>query len=407
MEILSPAASVEVGLYVHVAFCRTKCYYCDFNTYAHLGDLIPSYVEALERETRSLPHRLSPSDPEGLPSFRTGSIFFGGGTPSVLRPEQIAGVLAAARRSPIVADAEVTIEANPDDRDLAYYRAIREAGVNRLSLGVQTFDDATLRRLGRRHDAGDADDAVRLARAAGIDNLSLDLMFALPGQTLKAWRESLEHAIALRPEHLSLYNLTIEPDTPYGTWHAAGKLTVPDDDLAADMYQLAIDSLDAAGYAQYEISNWARRDASRDYRAQHNLRYWRNQPYFGVGAGAHSFFDGVRYANTRAPVRYIQQVRSGESTVDFSERIDRNLAMAETMMLGLRLDEGVPIADFQCRFSCRPQEVYGAILTELTEIGLLVVDDDVIRLTERGRFLGNEVFRRFLETGNSNVHEPA
>lgn len=407
METLSRAASVDVGLYVHVAFCRTKCHYCDFNTYAHLGGLIPSYVDALVRETASLPHRHPQIDPDGLPRFRVGSIFFGGGTPSLLRPEQIADVLDAARRFPVALGAEITIEANPDDRDVAYYRAIREAGVNRLSLGVQTFDDTTLRRLGRRHDAEDAVDAVRLARAAGIDNLSLDLMFALPGQTLDAWRESVERAVALSPEHLSLYNLTIEPDTPFGAWHAAGKLIVPDDDLAADMYQLAIDRLDAAGYAQYEISNWARRDRGHDYRAQHNLRYWRNQSYFGVGAGAHSYFGAVRYANTKAPGRYIDQIRTGESPIDFSERIDQGLAMAESMMLGLRLDEGVRIADFQQRFTRRPQDVYGSILKELTEVGLLTVDDDVIRLTERGRFLGNEVFSRFLEAEKSKRHEAA
>lgn len=387
--------AIDVGIYVHVAFCRTKCFYCDFNTYAGLGRLIPSYVAALTREIASLPHArpdvgLAPS------AFRVGSIFFGGGTPSLLPPEDLLQVLDAARRWPLAPGAEVTIEANPDDRSLDYYRTIREAGVNRLSLGVQSFDDAALRRLGRRHDARDAEEAARLARRAGFDNLNLDLMFALPEQSLEQWRDSVDRAIALGPEHLSLYNLTIEPDTPFGAWQAAGQLTVPDDDLAADMYELAIDRLAAAGYQHYEISNWARQDATRDLRAQHNLRYWRNQPYFGVGAGAHSYFGGSRYANLRAPAQYVARVDRGESTVESAEPIDRAREMAETMMLGLRLAEGVSVAAFRQRFGVEPDDVYRDVLVELADYGLVTAVDGVIRLTERGRFLGNEVFVRFV-----------
>ena len=257
------------------------------------------YVNAVVTEIRSQPPALPDCDPS--PAFRIGSVFLGGGTPSLLSPAQIGRILDAAREWEISLGAEVTIEANPDDPTVDYLRAIRDAGVNRLSFGVQSFDDAMRRNLGRRHGGAKAIAAFGLARQAGFDNVSIDLMFALPGQTLAQWEDTVTRAIALDPDHLSLYNLTVEAGTPFGDWAARGKLTVPDDDAAADMYELAIDRLGEAGYRHYEISNWARRDSSRDLRAQHNLRYWRNQPYFGIGAGAHSSYANHRYANLLAP----------------------------------------------------------------------------------------------------------
>lgn len=388
--------AVEVGLYVHVAFCRTKCFYCDFNAYAGLDHLIDDYVRALAAEITCLPPALPGVGRLGAIPFRIGSVFFGGGTPSLVSGDQVKAVLNAAATWPTVAGGEVSLEANPCDLSLAYLQEIREAGVNRLSLGVQSFDDAMLRRLGRRHDVAMARNAFAQARAAGFDNVSIDLMFGLPGQTLSHWQTTLEHALALQPDHLSLYNLTIEPDTPFGTWAAAGKLVVPDDDAAADMYQAAIDRLGDAGYDQYEISNWSRRDLHRDFRAQHNLRYWRNLPYFGVGAGAHSSFGGFRYANVCAPLGYVARARADESVVEECERINPELEMGETMMLGLRLAEGIDVSRFQQRFGCSPRDVYGSTLIELEGLGLLALDDGRIRLTMRGRFLGNEVFCRFL-----------
>lgn len=388
-------ALTDVGLYVHVSFCKTKCFYCDFNTYAGLGYLISPYVEALRAEIQALPHQL-PETGQLPGGFRIGSVFFGGGTPSLLAPEQVASILEAARRWPTVGDAEVTLEANPDDVSRAYLREIRASGINRLSMGVQTFDDALLRRLGRRHDAATAIRAFQDARAAGFDNLSFDLMFALPGQTLQQWNDTIEQALALEPDHLSLYNLQIEPGTPFHTWVSRGQLLVPDDDEAADFYQLAIDRLGAAGYRHYEISNWARLSPGRDLRAHHNLRYWRNQPYFGVGAGAHSGYADYRYANTRLPFAYIKQARAGESTVESQERIDRDVSMGETMMLGLRLDEGIDVQAFHSRFGQTPREAYGETIDELQAAGVLSADETHIVLTPRGRFVGNEVFCRFL-----------
>jgi oxygen-independent coproporphyrinogen-3 oxidase len=226
--------------------------------------------------------------------------------------------------------------------------------------------------------------------------LSFDLMFARPNQTLDHWEATLERAVALAPDHISLYNLTIEPGTPFAAWVAAGKLQVPDDDAAADMYQAAIDTLDRAGYIHYEISNWARRAPERDFRAQHNLRYWRNQPYLGVGAGAHSYFAGYRYLNLLAPAVYIARSLAGQSPVESAEQISPELEMGETLMLGLRLAEGVGLAEFTERFGRSLGDVYGPTLTELEAAGLLVCTNGRLALTPRGRFLGNEVFCRFL-----------
>jgi len=393
--------AADVGLYVHVAFCKSICYYCDFNTYAGLGALIPRYVEALADEIAMLPTALPNLPPFPPATFRVGSIFFGGGTPSLLAPSQIEKVLTAVHRRTVVPGAEVSLEANPGDLSVAHLRSLRTLGINRLSLGVQSFDDAMLRRLGRRHDAATATNAFRQARVAGYDNLSVDLMFGLPDQTLEHWTSTLDRALALEPNHLSLYNLTIEDGTPFGTWVAAGKLGVPDDDATADMYQAAIDRLGAAGYIHYEISNWARSENGRDLRAQHNLRYWRNQPYFGVGAGAHSSWRGYRYANLLAPARYVARVAARESPVDSVETIDRTLEMGETMMLGLRLDEGIEVALFRERFGCSPEEAFGPTLAELATADLLTVTPERICLTQRGRFLGNEVFCRFLPSSTA------
>lgn len=389
-------APVDVGLYIHVAFCRTKCFYCDFNAYAGLGHLIDDYVRALVAEIERLPQTLPGFPTPANRPFRIGSIFFGGGTPSLLTPAQIAAVLEAAHRWPVATDAEISLEANPGDLSLAYLKELRATGVNRLSMGVQSFDDAMLRRLGRRHDAATAVAAFVQARQAGFANLSFDLMFGLPGQTLAHWQSTLDRALALAPDHISLYNLTIEPDTPFATWVAAGKLSVPDDDAAADLYQAAIDALDCAGFAHYEISNWARRGEGRDLRAQHNLRYWRNQPYLGVGAGAHSSFAGYRYADLLTPATYVARALAGESTVDNVEQISEDLAMGETLMLGLRLAEGVSLDDFAARFGRSIDAVYGATLSELAAVGLLARESGRLVLTPRGRFLGNEVFGRFL-----------
>jgi oxygen-independent coproporphyrinogen-3 oxidase len=285
------------------------------------------------------------------------------------------------------------MEANPGTVSAEALAGLRRLGVNRLSLGVQSLHDDELELLGRIHTAAEAAEAVSLARAAGLDNLSLDLIYGLPRQPLAAWQADLEQALDLAPDHLSLYALSVEEGTPLAAAVAAGHLPEPDPDLAADMYELAHERLDAAGYVHYEISNWAR----PGFECRHNLGYWRNEPYLGLGAGAHSYLDGRRRAAVSRPAEYVRRVLAGESAVDTDEAIGPALEMGETMMMGLRLlDEGVAYDRFRRRFGRDLRRVYAAGLAALERRGLIHLLPDRVRLSPRGRLLGNQVFMEFL-----------
>lgn len=401
---------MNLGAYIHVPFCRSRCNYCDFNTYAGLDHLIEPYVAALEWQIC----HASGAAPDAQVDVPT--VYFGGGTPSLLAPEQVERILSALRGSfRISKTAEVSLEANPGAVSAAYLRRIRAIGVNRLSLGVQSFDDGALASLGRIHTAEQARESLRLARQVGFDNVSLDLMFGLPGQSLIAWQQTLSEAVALRPDHLSLYALTLDDDTPLGKAVTCGECVVPDGDAAADMYESAEAMLEKAGYVHYEISNWClpRRECA------HNLIYWRNQPYLGFGAGAHASLPlpavattllrdapdpgdrWVRFSNVRRPEVYIASYERGSSPVDEVETLCDATCMAETMFLGLRLlGEGVRFAQFSSRFGLDARARYGRQLSELTDSKLITVDESRVCLTPKGRLLGNEVFRRFLEEKN-------
>jgi oxygen-independent coproporphyrinogen-3 oxidase len=323
------------------------------------------------------------------------TIYFGGGTPSLVPVAHIEKMLrACASRFTLAPDAEITLEANPGTLDANKLRDLRALGINRLSIGVQVFDDAALRRLNRGHTVADALAMVEQARRAGFDNLNLDLIYGLPLQTLAEWRATLARAISLAPEHLSVYALKVEEDTGLEQQIARGKYAKPDDDLAADMYELAQDRLDAMGYAQYEISNWQL--AIGNWKSQHNLTYWRNEPYLGFGAGAHSSVNHTRYWNVLSPIEYIARVSRGESPIAEREEISRAIEIAETLFLGLRLNEGVLFEKFAQRFGEEAREKFGKEFRELRERGLIEVDDARVRLTRRGRLLSNEVFWRFL-----------
>lgn len=414
------------GVYIHIPFCQARCSYCDFNTYAGLNHLIDDYVAALcdeirggdshpnplparEREVElpspykgegqgeggSAPSRLpAEGRGEGVPLPSALSIYIGGGTPSILRPAHLASILAACRaRWDIAPDAEITVEANPGTVSLTGLRAWRDLGVNRLSLGVQSLDDGMLRAIGRVHGAQQARSSYAAARRAGFANISLDFIYGLPGQTLDHWRATLEQALALQPDHLSLYALTLEEHTPMAQRVAAGELALPDDDSLADMYALAEDVLDAAGYLHYEISNWATGEQTT---ALHNTLYWRRRPYYGFGAGAHAF-DGVRRtANVLHPNDYIGCVRNGQSPVAETELITPAMARSETMFLGLRLlHEGVSSAEFLAEHG-QPLQIFAPQIDELIGLGLLERAGDRVLLTRRGRLLSNQVFVRFL-----------
>ncbi len=391
----------SISLYVHIPFCETKCPYCDFNTYAKIEALIPQYVEALEKEVRFWGGVLAHAP--------ISTVFFGGGTPSYLPEERIGSILSTVRESFAVdGAAEVSLEANPGDLTPSKLAAYLRSGVNRLSIGVQSFDDHLLKVLGRRHSAGDAVQAYLMAVEAGFDNVSIDLMYGLPRQSIEEWRRTLDQAIALGPPHVSMYCLSLEPGTPMERWVRTGAMAQPDSDLAADMYLMAQDSMGTQGYRQYEISNWAQ----SSYEAQHNLTYWRNQPYLGVGPGAHSYLSKYRFANLNSPHGYIRQLENEHlqhkdngvltkaalrtaPAVETVEPIDRRLEMAETLMLGLRLDEGVGVAEFRRRFGETPAQAYDQTLVELHSDGLVEPSDGRLRLTPRGRIMSNEVFTRF------------
>lgn len=428
-----------MALYVHIPFCRARCTYCDFNTYAGLGHLQADYVRALIKHITAVGQELT--TPQGR--WPAATLYLGGGTPTVLPVEALGAIVAACRSvfdlapgaddapacslvlpvmysaEPHAGVSEVSCEANPGTVDLGYLQALRSAGVNRLSLGAQSFDEAELRLLGRIHTADDVYQAVRDARAAGFEELNLDLIYGLPGQTLPGWREALVRAIDLAPAHLSCYALSVEEGTALHDRIRRGILPPPDPDLAADMYELTQAMLREAGFLHYEISNWAL-DRSPPPVCRHNLVYWRNEPYLGFGAGAHSWFDGRRFANLRLPQDYIRAVddasargsaleaaqamakqadasQAGRHPVAESEVIGLPLEMAETVILGLRLvEEGVEKARFQARFGCSIESVYGTELAELQALGLVQVDVQRVRLTNRGLLLSNEVFQRLL-----------
>jgi oxygen-independent coproporphyrinogen-3 oxidase len=380
-----------IGLYIHIPFCRAKCAYCDFNSYAGLEDLFGDYAAALAREM------------EQAGPARVRTIYVGGGTPTVLPLSHLVQILEAARRAFVVdLDAEVSIEANPGTVNGGTLASLRALGVNRLSLGVQSLDGAELRLLGRIHTAAEAVAAFGAVRQAGFENLNLDLIYGLPGQAIAAWQETLERALALEPDHLSLYALGVEEGTPLAAAIAQGVLPEPDPDLAAEMYEWAEDTLAAAGYLHYEISNWAREPR---FQCRHNLTYWRNEPSRGVGAGAHSWLGGRRWANVAHPAEYAARFVGGRCPAEAEEKIGPALEMGETMMMGLRLlDEGVPFARFRERFGEDLRQRFSGELTELAELGLIATDDQRIRLSRRGRLLGNQVFLRFLpEQSNSHL----
>ena len=396
---------MKIGLYLHIPFCLRRCTYCDFNTYAGLLTLRPAYVEALEKEIASWASRYA--DLEAV------TLYFGGGTPSVLDPRHVARIIAAVRHSLTLAErAEVTLEANPGTVDATSLLELRRAGVTRLSLGVQSADNSELAMLGRIHTWEDAVAAVRAARQAGFDNLSLDLLLGLPGQTLPDLERTLEKTLALEPEHLSLYALKLEPGTPLATSVRLGELPEPDPDLAADMYEWASDYLCQAGFWQYEISNWARGRVSAPsvwalppdgltehispWVAHHNLIYWRNQPWLGAGAGAYSWLAGHRWSNLAHPRAYIKAAEARHTWAAEEEVISRALEIGETMMMGLRLAEGVSAKTFHARFGVGLEAIYGEVISRLSALGLLAWDKTRVRLTAKGRLLGNQVFAEFL-----------
>ena len=364
---------------------------------------MPAYVDALVREIELVGQSTG---------IEAKTIFFGGGTPSLLSVAQFDAIFTAIRANfDLRPDAEISLEANPGTLTPEYVQGLHDVGLNRISMGVQSAHSDELRMLERIHSYGDVVSAALSARKAGFDNLSFDLIYALPEQTLERWQATVKLIVGLRPEHLSLYALTLEHGTPFGRWAAQGLLPLPDPDLAAEMYEWASDFLEAEGFTQYEISNWA-----RDRReCKHNLQYWRNQPYLGFGAGAHGYADGTRYSNVLRIQTYIDRLNKDGAKINFpfspaavsKHAVTPEEAMQEHLMMGLRLThEGVDRQVFKDRFGVDVNDVFEKEISELVKFGLLEWGEiktskvsetfEVLRLTKKARLLGNQVFSRFV-----------
>jgi oxygen-independent coproporphyrinogen-3 oxidase len=373
-----------IGLYVHFPFCLSICPYCDFDRQATGFHRIDAYLDAVASEIQRY---------EGV-GEAVHSVFFGGGTPSLMRPDQVVGLLdiiSATLR--LLPQAEITLEANPGDADLVKMQGFRDAGVNRLSLGVQSLDDAYLRRLGRRHSAKEARQAAYWAQSTGL-RLNLDFMYGLPSQSVVHWEETLEEAVALGPDHLSCYLLTLDERVPMGRQVARGKLALPEDDELAEMYEIARRRLAVAGYHQYEISNWAREGQA----SRHNLTYWRDEPWIGVGAGAASSFGSRRWKNTPSVERYIRSVTYGEPADRVEDETPDLAARAsDYLTLGLRLREGVSLRAFKERFGANMLEILGADGAWLLENRFLELVGDRLRVAAHHQLISNELFVRLSE----------
>jgi len=377
------------GIYAHIPYCVKKCAYCDFVS-AAVGKSAAREMEAYAAALRAEILREVP--PLRARWGDAATVYLGGGTPTALPAAlltEILYILIEAAGTPM----ECTVEANPGTVDAHSLAQLRAAGANRLSLGVQSFDDRLLHIIGRIHTAREARAAVRAARAAGFDNISLDLMYGLPTQTLDDLKKSVDEALALAPAHISVYGLTVEEGTPFAAAEAQGRLMLPSEETAEEMYDWLTAELPARGYARYEISNFAR----QGFESRHNLGYWRNIPYLGIGAAAHGYIDGVRWGNEAATEKYIRAMRAGESArvPEDTGRTQEN-AMEEYAFLALRTVRGIDTTDFQRTFGVGIDEVYGAVIEKYSAQGLLRRAEAHVALTDAGMKVGNEVFAAFL-----------
>ncbi|HXT37301.1 MAG TPA: radical SAM family heme chaperone HemW [Chloroflexota bacterium] len=377
--------SRELAVYVHIPFCHYHCSFCDFATVTGQSARIPAYIEALIAE---LALRLEQS-----PRPLVSTVFFGGGTPSAIDPTHIHAIMDALRASCIlVPNAEITLEANPGDHPPGFWEALRATGITRVSVGVQSLDDAVLRGVGRLHTGAEALHALRAVRRAGFVSVNADLMFGLPRQTLDQWRHTLDAVLTEQPDHLSVYGLILEPRTLLERRVRQGADILPSDDDAAAMYEAARELLSASGYVHYEISNWAR----PGHHSRHNLTYWRHDPYLGLGMGAHSYVDNTRFANLRGLRPYLARLAKKQLPTAHHEPIDAARARADAAMLGLRLVEGIDLAAFDQRFGGHLAGDHAEAIERFAALGLLEIVAGRLRLTPRGFLLANQIWQEFI-----------
>ena len=368
------------SLYIHIPFCVAKCSYCSFNSYAGLERLQERYVDALAVECSQVA-----SEGQRTP---LKTIFLGGGTPSVLSNEQLKRLFGVISTDfEIAKDAEISIEANPGTVDAEKFDTLRQCGVNRLSIGVQSFDDQELRTIGRIHSAEEARSAVENAQAAGFDNLSIDLMYGLPGQTAESWQQSLDIALSRSVQHLSLYQLTVEEETPMEGMIQEGRLHLPDEDVVAEMDAITASLLEKSDFRQYEISNYA----EKNYQCRHNVNYWNNGDYHGLGAGAVSYSHGTRVKNIGDPSLYCVLLESGQSVHTEEECLQREESFRETVIMALRMNKGVSPDALHVRYGLDFEKCYGGIVQDLCDRNLLARGKKNFYLTAKGRTFANLV----------------
>ena len=394
---------LPVGIYLHIPFCTTKCGYCDFNAYANLDYLVSDYTSSLIKEIKLWEKSLN--------KHSVKSIFFGGGTPSLTSITDLQQIISTMFETfNISPHAEFTLEANPTELTEKYLHKIRELGINRLSMGVQSMNTNELQLLERTHSPQQVLNVIKASRKAGFNNLNLDLIYGLMEQDLQTWQETVEKILDHHPEHLSCYALTIEPGTPFYYRVEKGVLPKPNPDIAAEQYEWTRKRLDDAEYIQYEISNWAK----KNYQCMHNLIYWRNNDYLGIGAGAHSYFNGKRFANIDAPNRYIELVNTSYTEwenkkhivmkqITSNETPDLATTQSDTAILGLRLIEGINFDDYKKRFNVDISQLYAETISKHLKTGLLEKTETSLRLSSKGLLLANELFVDLLPDNDSDL----
>lgn len=386
----------DFGIYIHIPFCRQKCFYCDFPSFAGKEGMIGPYLEALEQEIGQVRQRLWDRGEAVFGSdgkLAPGTLYIGGGTPTVLETVALPDVFYLLQKHiDVEGIEEFTMEANPGTVDGEKLRLLHSFGVNRLSLGVQSFDDSCLKAIGRIHSGQEAAEAVAEAQDAGFGNLSVDLMYGLPGQDMESLRDSLETAIALGVQHISIYGLQLEPGTVFDKLQQQGRLVLPSDELTEEMYDYITASLPERGYRRYEISNFA----LPGYESRHNLSYWQDVPYLGFGSGAHSYWGDCRYQNPARIEVYMEEVFQGRAMCHVEEKITEKAHMEEFCFLALRTAEGISVRRFAAAFGRDVHEVYGEAIGRLVEKGLLLEDRERLYLSPLGMKYGNQVFGEFL-----------
>jgi putative oxygen-independent coproporphyrinogen III oxidase len=373
--------------YLHIPFCEHICHYCDFNKVFLKGQPVNEYIESLEQEMILTLQK--------YPTDQLETVFVGGGTPTSLNEQQLQNFCESITKNlPMRENVEFTFEANPGDLTKEKLQILKDAGVNRLSLGVQTFNDELLKKIGRVHRAKDVYQTIEKAKTVGFDNISIDLIFSLPSQTIKDFQDSLTEAFTLDIQHYSAYSLIIEPKTVFYNLMQKGKLPTPGEDIEAAMYELLMEEMENNGFNQYEISNFSK----PGFESKHNLTYWNNDFYYGFGAGAHSYVNGWRRSNAGPLKKYMEHIANGSLPIFQENEISKAEQMEEEMFLGLRKTAGVSITHFIRKFEIDPLELFKNQIADLIAKKWIEVKGDNIYLTKRGRLLGNEVFQLFLGT---------